>query len=228
MVKEKMFSDSKLFIIYKKLLLGQVQFKPLTKEQEEILSTPLPPEALKHVSFGAFKHHSINSSYLEDILNRTFGLNGWIFESEIREIEIWLEKDKERKGIEFICRGSLLIPQYGIYREAYGGNSKDKDAGDAAKGAATDAFTKICASIIDGVGAVWKNQYDEQGNFKGTSENPITWIKESALDAQWKMLKEAAQKGEETLKDLRRTLNEKGFAVSKENYNKLLKLVPNG
>jgi hypothetical protein len=58
-----------------------------------------------------------------------------------------------------VAKTVLEIPDYGIHYECIAGASND-DMGDAAKGATTDAITKICSYLGIGID-VFKGQHDQ-------------------------------------------------------------------
>jgi hypothetical protein len=62
------------------------------------------------------------------------------------------------KGAMCVVKGILDIPEYGVHLEQYGGND-NPDMGDAYKGAATDALTKIASYL--GIGFdIYKGRKD--------------------------------------------------------------------
>ena len=89
---------------------------------------------------------SIKTIYSIERLNEVFGLNGWIDRYEVIECE----------GPMIVVKGELTIPEYGIRREAFGGND-NVDRGDAYKGACTDALSKMAAALYIGMD-VYKGQ----------------------------------------------------------------------
>ena len=110
----------------------------------EILTTPLPKEALKQHPSKRFLT-TINPIYVVERLNLAFGIGGWTFGTEVIETN--------EKFV--VVKGTLEVSDHNIKLENYGGND-NPDRGDAYKGASTDALTK-CASYL-GIGAeVWRN-----------------------------------------------------------------------
>lgn len=161
--------------------------KKLTDEQVSKLRQPLPKEALKPHPSKSFLT-TINSIYVTERLNDVFGTGAWQTECEI----------VENSGKMVVIKTTLIVPEYGIRYECYGGND-NVDRGDAYKGAETDAITKIGSWL--GIGAeVWKN---EAGKAKTTpATQPIAQpkrkvINDALLDDRTrreKMLKYLAEK----------------------------------
>lgn len=119
--------------------------KQITQEQKDILSRPLPAEAVKQHPTKKFLS-SINPIYVTERLNECFGIGTWELHTDFVQ--------QEQKMI--VVKVSFDVPEYGIHYECFGGND-NADLGDAYKGATTDALTKICSWL--GIGAhVWKNQ----------------------------------------------------------------------
>lgn len=98
-------------------------------------------------------------------LNDVFGIGGWQFTTEFISCDPFVQQTKngERNMFMSAVKGRLLIGS--ILIEQYGGSSND-DKGDALKGGATDALTKI-ASYLN-IGA---EIYKGQGNVDYGSEN---------------------------------------------------------
>ena len=101
-----------------------------------------------------------------DRLNEVFGFGQWEFKTEYIQCNPWQQKTKNglRDMYMSAVKGTLIVPEYGIHIEQFGGSSND-DMGDALKGGATDALTK-CASYL-GVGAAI---YKGQGNTEPVKE----------------------------------------------------------
>lgn len=112
---------------------------------KQILDRPLPSEALKpHPSKSYLT--TINPIYVVERMNEAFGVGEWRYETEV------VESDKPMK----VVKCTYTVDKYDIHLEQFGGND-NKDAGDAYKGAATDALTKIGSYL--GIGAhVWKDK----------------------------------------------------------------------
>src|SRR5436190_12836414 len=79
-------------------------------------------------------------------LNEVFGVGGFHFTTEFISCEPAVQKTKngERNIFMSAVKGRLEIPGESIIIEQYGGSTND-DKGDALKGGATDALTKIAS-----------------------------------------------------------------------------------
>jgi hypothetical protein len=112
-----------------------METKKLTPDQITLLKKPLPKEAVsKHPTKTYLS--SIKAIYVIERLNDVFGIGSYQFEN--REIV--------KEGKMVVVESILTIPEYGIKIPSYGGND-NTDLGDAYKGAATDALTKICSYL---------------------------------------------------------------------------------
>lgn len=145
----------------------------MTKEQEQILKTQLPAWAVKeHPTRKGMS--AIHPMAIIDVLNETFGIGQWIFETEFISCDKEAQKTKfgERQIYVSAVKGILKVTGLGIHIEQFGGSTND-DKGDSLKGGATDALTK-CASYL-GVGATI---YKGQGNVDGfTMSTEAAWTK---------------------------------------------------
>ena len=139
---------------------------------KQILDRPLPPEALKPHPSKSFLT-TINPIYVVERLNEAFGVGEWHYTTEV------VEQDKPMK----VVKCTFTVEEYGIHLEQFGGND-NKDVGDAYKGAATDALTKIGSYL--GIGAhVWKGKGVPKNNSGGNWESGKIDQKEKAIfDAQ--------------------------------------------
>ena len=109
--------------------------KDLTPEMIEALNRPLPPEAVSpHPSKPYLS--TIKAIYVVERLNEVFGLGGWFQKNEI----------VADTGKMKVVHSYLTIPEYGIALDNFGGND-NVDEGDAWKGAATDALTKMASYL---------------------------------------------------------------------------------
>lgn len=125
------------------------EMKSITKEQQDMLSRPLPAEAVSPHPSKKFLS-TIKSIYVTERINEVFGVGKWRTETEVI--------DKEGKMV--VVKLKFSVPDYGIYYECYGGND-NADLGDAYKGATTDALTKVASWM--GIGAeVFKNKKKAQ------------------------------------------------------------------
>jgi hypothetical protein len=114
----------------------------LTPEQIKQLFSPLPAEALKQHPSKSFLT-VISPIYVLERLNDVFGVGKWEFRTEPVNVG---PGPSGNKGQMCVVKGILEIPEYGIHLEQYGGND-NPDMGDAYKGAATDALTKIASYL---------------------------------------------------------------------------------
>lgn len=118
----------------------------LTKEQIELLRSPLPPEAVQKHPTKTYLS-TIKAPYVIERFNDVFGEYGWkIADEKITEKVV---KTKDGEAIMVVLKVYFKAEEYGIERWSYGGND-NPDLGDAYKGAVTDALTKIGMTI--GVG----------------------------------------------------------------------------
>ncbi|MGA7290755.1 MAG: hypothetical protein WBX02_21800 [Terriglobales bacterium] len=122
---------------------------PIPDELVAKLKEPLPKDAVKENSDPKKKGmSSIKSIYITERLNEVFGLGQWI------QVDKFVEKvakpEGSGKGDSIVLKSILVVPKYGIYFEAYGGND-NYDPGDAYKGACTDALTKMAAFLYVGM-----------------------------------------------------------------------------
>lgn len=137
------------------------ELQTLSTTQIARLSEPLPKEAVTPHPTKKFLS-SIKSIYVTERLNEVFGVGRWRIESEI----------VERVERMVVVKTKFTIPDYGIYYECYGGND-NPDLGDAYKGAATDAITKVASWL--GIGAdVFKGKYTNGVAPKSTQSAPST------------------------------------------------------
>lgn len=128
--------------------------KKLSKEQLDLLFAPLPREALKQHPSKPFLT-VITPIYVLERLNQVFGVGNWEFRTEPVNVR---DTGGAGRGPMCVVKGILDIPEYGIHLEQYGGND-NPDMGDAYKGAATDALTKLASYL--GIGfEVYKGRGD--------------------------------------------------------------------
>jgi hypothetical protein len=128
-----------------------METKKLTDVQIALLKKPLPPEAISKHPTKTFLS-SIKPIYVVERLNDVFGIGSYQFDN--REIT--------KEGKMVVVESILTIPEYGIRLSCYGGND-NTDLGDAYKGAATDALTKIASYLAIGMDV-----------FKGLGDSPKT------------------------------------------------------
>lgn len=134
--------------------------KTLSQEQTTLLFTPLPAEAVKPHPSKSFLS-VISPIYVVERLNQVFGVGKWEFRTEpVSEVEA-----TGNQGKMCVVKGIMDIPEYGIHLEQYGGNN-NIDTGDAYKGAATDALTKIASYL--GIGFdVYKGRMNARPAYTG-------------------------------------------------------------
>lgn len=134
----------------------------LSKEQIERLQSPLPDWALKDnpMKKGMTVIHPMA---IVDRLNGVFGFGQWNTHVEKLSSYDWIQKTTkgDRKVYTATSKMAFIIPAYNIHLEQFGGSTND-DEGDALKGSATDALTKIASYL--GIGA---SVYKGSGNVAG-------------------------------------------------------------
>lgn len=124
----------------------------LSPEQKEQITKKLPDWAIKTNPMNS-KMSVINPMAVIDRLNEVFGVGQWEFKTEY--LGIFDAKMGSRDAFAGMCKGTLVVPANSIHLEQYGG-STNMDRGDAMKGSATDALTKIASYL--GIGAsIYKN-----------------------------------------------------------------------
>jgi hypothetical protein len=145
----------------------------ISKEMTEKLQAPLPTWAVKdHPTKKGMS--AIHPMSIIERLNEVFGVGGWNFSTEYIKCEPFIQKTKfgERQLYMSAVKGTLWImgektPE--VHIEQYGGSSNE-DMGDALKGGATDALTKIASYL--GIGA---------SIYKGMGNSPV---KQKSLPVQ--------------------------------------------
>ncbi|WP_234735364.1 hypothetical protein [Tellurirhabdus bombi] len=142
--------------------------KDLTAEQQLLIKKPLPAEAVKpHPTKQGMS--TIKAIYVTERLNDVFGIGKWTIKTDLLPatadgnlftIRTYTTSNgKERTEYFAVAKTVLEIPDYGVHYECIAGASND-DMGDAAKGATTDAITKICSYLGIGID-VFKGQHDQ-------------------------------------------------------------------
>lgn len=119
----------------------------MEQKQIELLSKKLPDWAIKN--HPTKKNMSvIHPMAVIERLNEVFGIGGWQFTTEYISCDPFVQttKNGERNMFMSSVKARLSIPSVGILIEQYGGSSND-DKGDALKGGATDALTKIASYL---------------------------------------------------------------------------------
>jgi len=137
----------------------------LPKEKINQLNQPMP--------HWAVKKHPVKSNMtvidpmaVIDRLNEVFGVTGWNFEADCIAWEPFVQKTTKGDRNMFRAAVKGTFTQGALKLEQFGGSSND-DLGDALKGGATDALTKIAsylgigASIYKGMGNTANEMVDE-------------------------------------------------------------------
>jgi Rad52/22 family double-strand break repair protein len=142
----------------------------LDNTQIEKLQEPLPKWALKPNPMKP-KMTVIHPMAIIDRLNEVFGVGGWNFKTTF--IDCTKEKQKTKAGERDVyissVHATLIVEAHGIHIEQFGGSTND-DKGDALKGGATDALTKMASYL--GIGAsIYKGQ-GNIGGLEGTKDMP--------------------------------------------------------
>lgn len=131
----------------------------ITPEEVAKLTAPLPDWAIKQHPTKKMLS-VIHPMAVIDRLNEVFGMGNWSFET--REIDCTKELQQTKSGSRDVymssVHGRLTVPSRNILLEQFGGSTND-DKGDALKGGATDALTKISSYL--GIGA---DIYKGKGN----------------------------------------------------------------
>ena len=122
----------------------------LTQEQENLLKSPLPAEAVTQHPTKTYLS-SIKAIYVTERLNDVFGIWVWQVRTDfVENAGNWM----------VVVKTKLEVPSYGIYYECFWGNdnwwetNKNFDLWDAYKWATTDAITKICSYMW-----IWANVF---------------------------------------------------------------------
>lgn len=146
----------------------------IDEKQMEELVKKLPDWAVKKHPTRA-NMSAIHPMAIIDRLNDVFGIGGWNFTTEYISCDKEIQKTKngERNIYVSAVKGRLEIGELII--EQFGGSTND-DKGDALKGGATDALTKIASYL--GVGA---EIYKGKGNIDG-GENTRDFETENTIN----------------------------------------------
>ena len=139
--------------------------KTLSQEQIALIKKPLPKEAvMPHPSKQNLS--TIRAIYVTERFNDVFGIGKWTIKTDLIDNPLALVKSvvttkagRERTEYTALMKTIFEVADYGIYYECVASSVND-DIGDASKGAATDAITKIASYI--GIGMdVFKGQHDK-------------------------------------------------------------------
>jgi hypothetical protein len=125
----------------------------LTAEQLAKIAEPLPPEAIApHPTKDNLS--TIKGIFVTERLNQVFGVGAWSVKTDllspITSATRTTKFGKERTEYTAVLKTVFTIPEYDIYYECIASSMND-DPGDAAKGATTDAITKISSWIGIGI-----------------------------------------------------------------------------
>lgn len=118
--------------------------KKISKEQGELLREPLDPKAISQHPTKKFLS-TIKAIYVVERLNQVFGTGEWKTKTEVVQIV-----EKQDKPTMVVVKSTLTVNEMNVEVEAFGGND-NADLGDAYKGAATDALTKIGSYLGIGI-----------------------------------------------------------------------------
>jgi hypothetical protein len=181
--------------------------KKLSEELRQKLRAPLNSDAISQHPTKTFLS-TIKAIYVVERINDVFGIGGWKINNEVVL--------KEGKWV--VVRSTFLAPEYGIEIEQFGGND-NADLGDAYKGAATDALTKIGSYLEIGID-VFKGKSTHKTK---TVDNKIEkkWLNENT--AEFNAVVDMLTDGRES--EAREYL--KGFQLSKKVSEKLTQIANN-
>jgi hypothetical protein len=125
----------------------------LTPEQLAKIAEPLPPEAIAaHPRMAGLS--TIKGIFVTERLNQVFGVGAWVVKTDlsspITTVHTTTNAGRERIEYTAVAKTIFTVPEYAIYYECIA-SSTNSDPGDAAKGATTDAITKIASWIGIGI-----------------------------------------------------------------------------
>lgn len=142
----------------------------MTKEQIQLLNKKLPEWAIK--DHPTKKNMTvIHPMAVIERLNEVFEVGGWRFTTEYISCEPFIQKTKNGERSMFMSAVKGRFESGGIVLEQYGGSSND-DKGDALKGGATDALTKI-ASYLNIGAEIYKGQGNQDYGTEEVEETPF-------------------------------------------------------
>jgi len=127
--------------------------KPLSSEQLAKIAEPLPPEAIAaHPRMAGLS--TIKGIFVTERLNQVFGVGAWVVKTDlsapITTVHTTTNAGRERIEYTAVAKTIFTVPAHDIYYECIA-SSTNSDPGDAAKGATTDAITKIASWIGIGI-----------------------------------------------------------------------------
>ena len=177
--------------------------KKITNEMREVLRKPLPAAAISQHPTKTFLS-TIKAIYVVERLNDVFGSGEWNISNEVIS--------KEGKWI--VVKSIFTVNDYAIKIEQFGGND-NADPGDAYKGAATDALTKIGSYLEIGIdvfkGLLAKLEKGKIETKPGDDNKP--WISDKQMDQAIVRIKAGEVELKNSILD--------NFKVSKVNREKL-------
>jgi hypothetical protein len=127
--------------------------KPLSPAQLAKIAEPLPPEAIAaHPRMAGLS--TIKGIFVTERLNQVFGVGAWVVKTDlsapITTVHTTTNAGRERIEYTAVAKTIFTVPAHDIYYECIA-SSTNSDPGDAAKGATTDAITKIASWIGIGI-----------------------------------------------------------------------------
>ena len=134
--------------------------KPLSPEQLAKIAEPLPPEAIAaHPRMTGLS--TIKGIFVTERLNQVFGVGAWVVKTDlsspITTVHTTTNAGRERIEYTAVAKTIFTVPAHDIHYECIA-SSTNSDPGDAAKGATTDAITKIASWIGIGI-EVYKGKH---------------------------------------------------------------------
>jgi hypothetical protein len=175
--------------------------KKLGKEIVEILTKPLPAEAVqKHPSKSFLS--TIKAIYVTERFNDAFGTGGWSTKVEHVTTQTGAKNDM------VVVKVMFSVPKYDIYYEQFGGND-NADLGDAYKGAVTDAITKIGSYLGVGID-VFKGKAGRQAPAKQYTPAPAAPVQQKQV-----VVPTGAQRVQVLQKQLKQTTKGAPYVVVK-------------
>jgi len=148
-----------------------MEIKKLTQQQLDLIAKPLPIEAVKEHPTKTFLS-TIKAIYVTERFNEVFGVGEWVIKTDVIKIgdspiRVTL-RSNGKEEFTVLAKTIFEVPVYGIYYECVASSTND-DLGDAAKGAATDAITKIGSYIGIGID-VFKGKQTHKTQHKPQSQ----------------------------------------------------------
>lgn len=181
----------------------------ISEDQKKALRKPLDPAAISQHPTKVYLS-TIKAIYVVERLNEVFGIGEWNIANEVLP-------SNSPKWV--IVKSVFTVNGYNIKIEQFGGND-NSDPGDAYKGAATDALTKIGSYLEIGIDVfkgckdkpASKQTYTNEGSQEEKKDDK-PWISDKQVMAAVARI----QAGEVQLKEKLR----EEFKMSKVNYAKI-------